>query len=106
MESEHSIQSNIMMALSKADCTVFRSNAGKVRTDDGRNIVLFPRGTPDLLGFRHSDGKMFFVEVKNQIGRLRPDQIRFAKFIRQYPVLYGVARSVDDALEIVGEYRD
>ncbi|GAX04578.1 hypothetical protein IWT140_02220 [Secundilactobacillus pentosiphilus] len=101
MESEHSVQSNIMMELSKSGCTVFRSNAGKVRTYDGRNIVLFPKGTPDLLGFRHADGKMFFVEVKNDIGRLRPDQIRFAKFIRQFPVLYGVARSVDDALEII-----
>jgi len=33
---------------------------------------------------------------------LRPDQKLFAQFIKNFPVLYGVARSVDDALEIVG----
>lgn len=65
--------------------------------------MLFPRGFPDLCGFRHSDGRFFAIEVKNEIGRLRPDQIRFAKFVRQFPVLYGVARSVDDALKIVGD---
>ncbi|WP_143466468.1 VRR-NUC domain-containing protein, partial [Lactococcus lactis] len=59
-------------------------------------------GYPDLFGFRHSDGKIFFIECKNETGRLRDDQKRFAKFIKQYPVLYGVARSVDDALKIIG----
>ncbi|KRM40688.1 hypothetical protein FD47_GL002708 [Lentilactobacillus parafarraginis DSM 18390 = JCM 14109] len=62
-----------------------------------------PRGYPDLFGFKHSDGKIFFIECKNETGRLRDDQKRFAKFIKQYPVLYGVARSVDDALKIIGE---
>lgn len=103
MKSEHAIQNEIMLALSQNDCTVFRSNAGKVRTDDGRTVMLFPKGTPDLCGFRHSDGKIFFIEVKNEVGRLRDDQKRFAKFAEQYPILYGVARSVDDALRIVSE---
>jgi len=103
MKSEHTIQNEIMLALSKNHCTVFRSNAGKVRTEDGRTIMLFPKGFPDLCGFRHSDGRFFAIEIKNEKGRLRDDQKRFAEFAEQYPILYGVARSVDDALRIVSE---
>nr|WP_097546595.1 VRR-NUC domain-containing protein [Levilactobacillus brevis] len=102
MESEHKIQTDIMLALSKNGFTVFRSNAGKIRTEAGQTIMLFPRGFPDLCGFRHSDGRFFCLEIKNEKGRLRPDQKLFAQFINPFPVLYGVARSVDDALEIVG----
>lgn len=91
-----------MMALSQHECTVFRSNAGKIRTEDGRTIVLFPKGFPDLCGFRHNDGRFFVIECKNARGRLRDSQKRFADFIKQYPVLYGVARSVEDALKIIG----
>nr|WP_282801311.1 VRR-NUC domain-containing protein [Secundilactobacillus kimchicus] len=103
MESEHKIQSDIMLALSKSGYTVFRSNAGKVRTDTGTTIMLFPKGFPDLCGFRHSDGRFFCLEIKNEKGRLRDDQKLFAKFVGQFPVLYGLARSVEDALKIVGE---
>ena len=46
-----------------------------------------------------------FIEVKNEIGKRRPDQIKFAKFIKDKPVLYGMARSEQDALNIVGEFK-
>ncbi len=100
--SEHKIQNDIRVALSENGCTVFRTNTGKVKMADGRWFDTgLPRGFSDLCGFRHSDGKMFFIEVKNQIGKRRQDQVKFANFVSQYPVLYGVARSVEDALEIV-----
>lgn len=101
IESEHKIQTDIMLALSKSGFTVFRSNAGKIRTETGQTVVLFPRGFPDLCGFRHSDGRFFCLEIKNEKGRLRPDQELFAQFIKPFPVLYGVARSVEDAMAIV-----
>lgn len=90
-----------LLELSKSGTTVCRSNAGKVKTKDGRTIALFPKGWPDITGFRHSDGKMILIECKNARGQLREDQQQFEKFINQYPVLYGVARSVEDALAIV-----
>ncbi|GAF37601.1 phage protein [Lentilactobacillus farraginis DSM 18382 = JCM 14108] len=102
IKSEHQIQNEILMALSSHDCTVCRSNAGKVITKDNRIIALFPKGWPDITGFEHHSGKMILIEVKNERGKLREDQKRFAKFIKQYPVLYGVCRSVDDALKIIG----
>lgn len=95
-----------MLKLSEKNCSVFRSNAGKIRTEEGRTIMLFPKGFPDLCGFRHSDGKFFCIEVKNERGRLRHDQEQFAVFIKNYPVLYGVARSVEDAIRIVEETND
>lgn len=102
MTAEHKIQNDIRVAVSHHGCTIFRANVGKVRMDNGKWFDTgLPKGYPDLFGFRHSDGKMFFIEVKNEIGRLRPDQVNFAKIIRYYPVLYGVARSVDDALKII-----
>lgn len=101
IKSEHEIQNEILLELSKSGATVCRSNAGKIKTKDGRTIALFPKGWPDITGFRHSDGKMILIECKNERGRLRKDQQQFEKFINQYPVLYGVARSVEDAIKIL-----
>ena len=56
--SEHSIQSQIQVELSKHHCTVFRANVGKVRTPDGRFFSTgLPSGYTDLSGFRWVDGK-------------------------------------------------
>ena len=102
MKSEHEIQSEIMVALSRHDCTITRTNVGKVRTADGRIFSAGPSpGWPDITGFRHSDGKIILIEVKNAKGKLREDQKRFANSVKDKPVLYGVCRSVEDALNVV-----
>ncbi|SPS04275.1 VRR-NUC domain-containing protein [Latilactobacillus sakei] len=99
---ETKIQNEIRIALSKHDCTVFRANVGKVMMNNGRWFDTgLPKGHPDLYGFRHSDGKCFYVEVKTKTGRLRDDQKRFAEYVKQFPVLYGVARSAEDAIKII-----
>lgn len=97
MTLEQKIQNDIMVAVARHGCTVFRSNAGTV----GTVIKLAPKGWPDITGFRHSDGKMILIEVKNETGKLREDQIKFQKFIEDKPVLYGVCRSVEDAIELI-----
>ena len=104
MAAEIDIQNEIRRELPFHNCFVFRGNVGKVKTIDGRWFDTgLPPGFPDLFGFRKTDGKMFFIEVKNEKGRLRPDQITFGEFLKSQPVLYGVARSVEDALKIVLE---
>lgn len=103
MKSEHQIQDEIRIALSKNGCTIFRSNAGQVTTIEGRQFYGMPKGFPDLCGHRNSDGKAIYIEVKNERGKLREDQKRFAEFLKTQPVLYGVARSVEEALKIVEE---
>ena len=100
-KSEKAIQNEIMLALSQNGCKVFRSNAGEVKTADGRVIKLMPKGFPDLCGFRTHDGKFFAIEVKNEKGQLRQEQIQFGEFLNQFPVLYGVARNVNEAIAIV-----
>ena len=100
MKSEHQIQNEIMLAVSQHGCTIARSNAGRAYSKSGAVIQLFPKGWPDLTGFRHSDGKAILIEVKNEKGRLRPGQVKFQESIKQYPVLYSVCRSAEDAIKL------
>ncbi|EAC7045418.1 VRR-NUC domain-containing protein, partial [Listeria monocytogenes] len=51
--------------------------------------------------FRGTDGKMFFIEVKNEIGKLRQEQRNFQQAMEITPAICGVARSVEEALKIV-----
>ena len=101
MKSEKAIQNEILLALSQNGCKVFRTNAGEVRTKDGRVVKLLPKGFPDIAGFRMSDGKAVFVEVKNEKGKLRPEQVVFGNLLQKFPVIYGVARSKEDAINII-----
>lgn len=80
---------------------MFRVNVGKVRTADGRYFDTgLPKGFSDLFGFR-PDGRIFFIEVKNETGRVRPEQEKFMEVMASRGALVGVARSVEDALKIV-----
>lgn len=101
-KSEHAIQNEIQLELSKHKCTIFRVNVGKVRLNDGRFFTTgLPSGFPDLMGFRWTDGRVFFIEVKNAKGKVRPDQNVFHKMLASHDIIHGVARNVHDALMIV-----
>lgn len=104
MISEHKIQNNIRVALSRHRCTVFRVNVGNVKTADGRFFsVGVPSGHPDLYGFRWIDNEIFYIEVKNAEGKPRQDQIEFHNFLTKRGVIHGIARSAEDAVKIVEE---
>ena len=107
MKTEHTIQNEIRVALTENGYTVFRANVGKVKTADGRWFDTgLPKGHPDLYGFR-PDGKIFYIEVKNANGRVRPEQKQFIKTVKARGALAGIARSVEDALDIIhGVYVD
>ena len=100
-KSEATIQSEILAEANKRGHRLWRSNAGKIKTQQNTFIQLFPKGFPDLVGYRKSDGKFIVIEVKNDKGKLRPEQVKFAEFAENQPILYGVARSVDDAIKII-----
>lgn len=103
MKSEQEVQNEIRVALTQAGYTVFRTNVGKVRMMDGRWFDTgLPKGHPDLYGFR-SDGQIFYIEVKNEKGRVRPEQKKFIEVVRERGAKAGVARSLEEALEIVNE---
>ena len=113
-KSEHRIQDEIRLALS-AHGIVLRLNSGQAYggtriwdkkygyiLKDIRPIALCGKGTPDLL-FIGEDGKIAFVEVKDDTGRVRDDQKRFLEMMRKIGISAGIARSVEDALNIIGE---
>ncbi len=101
--SEKDIQNQIITCI-KPYAVVYNITTGVFRVGTGartRWIKTFPKGTPDLMGYRKRDGKMFFIEVKNDKGRLSKEQKEFAEMIKGEPVLYGVARCVEDAFKIL-----
>lgn len=101
---EHQIQSGIEAALRLNGCEVYRGNVGLAYTKDGRAFRTgLPAGFPDLFGFKKKNQKMFFIEVKTPVGRLRQSQINFHMALMHDKAIHGVARSIDDALKIVNE---
>lgn len=104
MKSEHRIQDEIKLAVSAHQCTIFRVNVGSVKTADGRYFTAgVPSGHPDLYGFRWSDHQVFYIEVKNERGKPRKDQVAFHHFLTTKHIIHGIARSADDAVKIVEE---
>ena len=105
MTTESLIQNQIRVGLSKAGHTVFRVNVGKVKMQNGRWFETgVPKGFSDLFGFR-PDGRIFFIEVKNEVGKLRPEQKIFIEQMKKRGALAGVARNIEDAMEIVNYER-
>lgn len=104
LKPEHLIQSEIIVAVSQHDCHIFRTNVGKVRMSDGRYFDTgLPVGYPDLTGFKHNNGKIFFIECKNAVGRPRKEQINFHQMLTKFNIIHGIARSREDALKIIDE---
>jgi hypothetical protein len=110
---EHKIQDLIRLELSKYGI-VLRLNSGKAYggtriwdnkygyiLKDIRPIALCVKGTPDLL-FIGPDGTVAFIECKDDKGRLRTEQEKFINVMKSYGHKAGVARSPEDALEIIG----
>lgn len=100
---ESDIQNAIRLALNPY-AIIFRVNSGKVKMADGRYFQTgVPVGYSDLSGFRKSDGKAVFLEVKTDKGRLRESQKHFLKTMKQYPVIVAVVRSPEEAVRVVTE---
>ena len=100
--AEQALQDAIRVKLAQEGYVVFRTNVGKVKTADGRWFDTgLPTGFPDLMGFKPENGKIFFIEVKTPKGKRRADQVRFAKNLQDKCAIYGVARTVDEAVKIV-----
>ena len=98
---EKDVQNAIRLGVNDIAVT-FRANVGKLYTEDGRMIATgLPKGFPDLFGYRKSDGRIIFIEVKSKTGRIRPEQARFIQQVKADGCLAGVARNVEDARRIV-----
>ena len=99
---ESELQRQIIQALSYT-CEVFRANVGQFKVGDRYVRTGLPKGFPDIFGYRRKDGKFFAIEIKTKTGKLSYHQKVFQNFFGKEPILYGVARSIEDALAIVGD---
>lgn len=101
LKSEANIQNEIMIALSKAGCLIWRNNVGAWKDPSGRVIRygVGGKGGSDLLGVA-PDGRALAVECKTATGRVRPEQELFIAAVKRAGGRAGIARSVDDALKI------
>ena len=101
-KSEQEIQNDIRVTVSLDNCKIFRANVGKVRLPNGKFFQTgLPSGYPDLHGYKISNGKMFYLEIKTPTGRPRPDQIQFHNQLMADHIIHGIARSPEDALKII-----
>jgi hypothetical protein len=116
-KSEHRRQDEIRLSLSEHGI-VLRLNSGKfwqgrrVWSNEFQQYVLIdlrpvqgcPQGTSDLLFI--GENNTSFIECKDDKGHTRPEQERFIAAVKSYGHRAGVARSVDDALAIIGVNTD
>ena len=103
MTEEHRIQNEIRLALSPY-CVIFRINVGKGHTPDGRYFDTgVPKGFSDLFGFRKSDGKAVFIEVKTPTGKPSQEQLKFIDTMRKNGAIAGICRSAEDAVNLISD---
>jgi VRR-NUC domain len=79
---------------------VVRMNSGAYKMPDGRFVRFGFPGCPDVLG-QMRDGRLLAIEVKAAKGRLTDEQEFVLAKVRANNGVSGVARSIEDAVEIV-----
>lgn len=121
--SEHAIQNDTLIAISALpDVMCWRSNTGQawqgqrisrapgalIKVERGMCILREARpisfgleGSPDIIGVY--DGRGFGLEMKAARGSLEVSQHRFRLAWEKAGGLYGVPRSVEEALRILRE---
>ena len=103
-KEETEIQKAIMLELSKYGI-VIRQQSGNFYTEYGSRVKVGFTGISDLQ-FISDDGKLIvFIEVKTKTGTPSEEQTNFINFInsKNSPNLKaGIARNVQDALELIG----
>jgi len=100
MNPESKLMHLIMAALSDKGCFVLRTNSGVYYDSQGNRITIGFKGLSDLVGFR-PDGKFFALEIKTPTGRPSAEQLKFIDFCHRKGIPAGIARSVEEALQIL-----
>lgn len=101
MTEEHKIQNEIRLALADY-AVIFRMNVGTGYTQDGRYFNTgVPKGFSDLFGFRKSDGKAVFIEVKTAKGRPTKEQLNFLYNMNKNGAIAGLCRSAEEAVNLI-----
>lgn len=109
--SESEIQANVRL-LSRGNVRLFRFQCGHFELKDGRRITVGVPGMSDLIGWKKTligpehigmELAVFVaIECKSATGRPTEAQLGFIELVREMGGLAGIARSTDDAQEIIG----
>ena len=102
-KKETPIQNQAMVALSADGHYVERAQSGLFYTKDGRPVRIGIVGRPDVSGFHRDSGRAFFIEFKTDEkgSRATGEQIKFIQNMRERCALAGIARSVEEARQIL-----
>lgn len=100
--SEAQLVSQILLRCgSLPNVRLWRSQPLVARTKTGRVLRALPVGFPDLSGIT-STGRFIGLEVKTPTGRVSQEQAAFGAMLVKWGACYGVVRSVEDALRLLG----
>jgi hypothetical protein len=80
---------------------VYRCNSGSVKLPNGKRFNGMPKGFSDVM-FIRPDGVACFVECKTDRGKPTEDQKRFIARMQRLHAKAGVARSIEEAMDICG----
>lgn len=81
---------------------LYRINTGCVKTATGYQFSTgTPAGFPDLAGYRRSDGRAVYIEVKVAPNKPTDKQLAFLAQARSAGCLAGVAYSAEEAVNII-----
>lgn len=114
MNQETKIQNAILLALSESGCKVWRVETaggwvGKTIHKAGDQITLtnarmfttgLCKGGSDIIGIT-PDGRFLAIEVKTPTGRATSEQLAFIETVKAQGGVAGIARSVEDALQLI-----
>ncbi len=111
--SEQELQQRIRLELGRGPVRLWRNNVGALRDERGRLVTYgLCKGSSDLIGLRQllitpeHVGRCVAVftaiEVKTPAGRVSEEQRRFLQQVEQLGGLAGVARSLQEAEQLLG----
>lgn len=81
---ETNISQLIRLEAHKYGLTLWRNNNGALKDSNGRLVTYgLCKGSSDLIGIRHGDGRFIAIEVKAQGKKPRPEQQNFIDFINK-----------------------
>jgi hypothetical protein len=80
---------------------VVRCNSGSVKLPNGKRFNAMPQGFSGIMAVLPG-GRVAFLEVKTDKGRLYPEQVKFLDRMRGLGTIAACVRSVDEALQICG----
>ncbi len=110
--NESDTQSLIRQQVGNGPVRLFRNNVGAAKDSRGRLVRYgLAKGSADLIGWVTREvqpedigtkiAQFLSIEVKSKTGKPRPDQIAWQDAVKQAGGLSGIARSVEDAQEII-----